>query len=70
MVPYKTTALPATPCCPNSITNAQIASDAVNATSIADGSITNGLIQDGTIQEVKLSSAVQTKLNLTAPVTS
>lgn len=48
---------------PNSVTNASIATDAVNATSIADGSITNALIADGTIQEVKLSSAVQTKLN-------
>ena len=48
---------------PNSVTNAAIATDAVNATSIADGSITNALLADGTIQEVKLSSAVQTKLN-------
>lgn len=55
---------------PNSVTNAALASDSVNATIIADGSIVNTLIADGTIQEVKLSAALQTKINSTAPVTS
>lgn len=48
---------------PNTITNAEIASDAVNATSIADGSIVNNLIADSTIQEVKLSAALQSKID-------
>ena len=52
------------------MTNAAIATDAINATSIADGSITNVLISDGTIQEAKLSTTIQTKLSQMAPVAS
>ncbi|MBI3889750.1 hypothetical protein HY312_04240 [Candidatus Saccharibacteria bacterium] len=45
---------------PNSVTNTALASDSVNASIIVDGSITEAL----------LNSAVQSKLNATAPVTS
>lgn len=45
---------------PNSVTNTALASDSVNASIIVDGSITEAL----------LDSAVQSKLNATAPVTS
>jgi hypothetical protein len=54
----------------DSVTNAAIAADAVNATSIVDGSITNAQLADGTIQEAKLSPLVQAKLDAIAPVTS
>ncbi len=54
----------------NVVTSAAIAPNTITNASIASGSITNTLLADGTIAETKLTSAVQTKLNTIAPVTS
>ncbi|USN96173.1 MAG: hypothetical protein H6797_03785 [Candidatus Nomurabacteria bacterium] len=55
---------------PAAITVETLAPNTIDDTVIADGSITNALIADGTIEETKLATAVQTKLNEVAPVTS